>query len=338
MAKRTLSVIIPAYNEEKVISSSLQSLTKVIDCKDIFVVSDGSTDNTVSIARAEGVNVLALEKNGGKGVAQKKVIEHYKLTKKYKYVMFADADSCLSDNFLAEVEGCLKINPALIVGTVTSHKKGLISAFRTYEYGLSHRIYKSAQNTIQAVTVAPGCASIYRGDVLAKLDLDSPTLTEDFDLTIQIHKKKLGKVIYVKDAVVTTQDPLTFRDYWKQVLRWSTGTWQNFFMHKLYKPNSKFNLELLFLFLDNFLWLATLYVAIFHPQLFLNMFEAMFASIAILGSIVAFLERKFWILPYTPLFPIFYFINIFAYYYSLFRVIFGGKKTFAWNKVGRYAA
>jgi cellulose synthase/poly-beta-1,6-N-acetylglucosamine synthase-like glycosyltransferase len=238
---------------------------------------------------------------------------------------------------MEEIKKFVKEKPALIVGTVSSDRKGLISAFRTYEYGISHKIYKYAQNAIGAITVAPGCASLYRSDVIEQLNIQSSTLTEDFDLTIQIHQKKLGKIIYAPSAVVTTQDPLTFRDYWKQILRWNTGTWQNIFLHKLYKPNSKLNLELFFLLLDNFLWIATLVFVILHPLVLLVSMGFTLATISVLALMVALIEKKYWVLPYIILFPVFFYINIVAFYYSIFRVLFGKKGTLLWNKASRYA-
>lgn len=337
MDKNTFCVVVPALNEEEVIGASLQAMKKILSSKDIFVVSDGSTDKTALIAKKANVNVMNLRNNCGKATALKKLIKSRNLTKRYSYVLFSDADSRLSENFMSEIKKYKKQKPALIVGTVNSDRKGLISAFRTYEYCVSHKIYKSAQNFMSAITVAPGCASLYRSDVLEKLDLQSSTLTEDFDLTIQIHKKKLGQIIYAPLAVVTTQDPMTFKDYWKQVLRWNTGTWQNIFLHKLYKPNSKLNLELYFLLFDNMLWIIIFALAIMRTFIFVHLFLGTFITISALALLVSFIEKKYWIIPFIPFFSIFYCINIFCFYYSIFRVLFGAKKNLLWNKVNRYS-
>src|SRR5205823_656630 len=110
------------------------------------------------------------------------------------------------------------------------------------EYGLSHRVYKQAQNKMRTITVAPGSSSLYRSDVLRELDFGNQTLTEDFDLTLQIYRRKLGRVVYAPRAKVITQDPPTLKDYWNQVMRWYTGFWQNVFMHRIYLPTSMVNL------------------------------------------------------------------------------------------------
>lgn len=63
--------IVPAYNEQKTIGDVLSVLTKVKELNKIIVVSDGSTDKTVNVAKKFDVEVIALKKNLGKGGAMK---------------------------------------------------------------------------------------------------------------------------------------------------------------------------------------------------------------------------------------------------------------------------
>jgi len=70
-----ISVIIPAYNEEGTIADVIKTVKKVPEINNIIVVSDGSTDNTVDIARRLGVEVYQLKENIGKGGAIKKGFE-----------------------------------------------------------------------------------------------------------------------------------------------------------------------------------------------------------------------------------------------------------------------
>lgn len=64
-----ISCIIPAYNEERFIADVIKAVKscKLID--EIIVVSDGSTDKTVSIAKNFGVKVIELKNNIGKAGA-----------------------------------------------------------------------------------------------------------------------------------------------------------------------------------------------------------------------------------------------------------------------------
>jgi glycosyltransferase involved in cell wall biosynthesis len=84
-----LFVIIPAYNEEKHISSVIRKVKKYAE--NIIVIDDGSKDNTFKIAEKEGVNVLKHIINIGKGAALKTGCE-YALRKGGKHIIFIDAD------------------------------------------------------------------------------------------------------------------------------------------------------------------------------------------------------------------------------------------------------
>lgn len=90
-----VSVIIPAYNEESGIADALRRLLKVLDVTDrtyeILVVSDGSTDETVRIARSvdhPNVSVIEYSPNRGKGYAQALGVEQTQ----YPIVVFMDGD------------------------------------------------------------------------------------------------------------------------------------------------------------------------------------------------------------------------------------------------------
>ncbi len=87
-----LSVVIPAYNEEKNIGATLESLKAYFSGEsydvEFTVVDDGSADRTAEIARNSGAEVIRLEKNQGKGAAVRKGI----LSAMGSYVLFTDAD------------------------------------------------------------------------------------------------------------------------------------------------------------------------------------------------------------------------------------------------------
>jgi glycosyltransferase involved in cell wall biosynthesis len=84
----SISVVIPAFNEEKYLGGVLAPLREVDLISQIIVVSDGSTDHTGDVARAWGVQVIELEQNQGKGGAMSVGISHTK----EEIILFLDAD------------------------------------------------------------------------------------------------------------------------------------------------------------------------------------------------------------------------------------------------------
>jgi glycosyltransferase involved in cell wall biosynthesis len=87
--KKSLFVVIPAYNEERYIAGVIKKTKKYTD--NILVVDDGSADKTADTAENTGVTVLRHVINLGKGAALKTGAE-YALTKGAKKLVFIDAD------------------------------------------------------------------------------------------------------------------------------------------------------------------------------------------------------------------------------------------------------
>lgn len=90
-----ISVIIPAYNEEKRIEPTLKKVINYLDHNfdkyEIIVVDDCSIDNTnkiVSRYKKNNVKILRNKKNKGKGYSVKRGI----LNAKYSIVLFSDSD------------------------------------------------------------------------------------------------------------------------------------------------------------------------------------------------------------------------------------------------------
>ena len=86
MESARIAVLIPAYNEEPVIASTIDALVQA-DCvrENIYVVDDLSTDRTASIASHCGVNVHTVARNGGKARAQNAALLHFSLLERYHW-------------------------------------------------------------------------------------------------------------------------------------------------------------------------------------------------------------------------------------------------------------
>ena len=71
---KTITVVIPAYNEEERIAATLQAVQGLEAEVQIIVVNDGSSDRTSELAREQGVQVVDLKDNRGKGGAMNEVV------------------------------------------------------------------------------------------------------------------------------------------------------------------------------------------------------------------------------------------------------------------------
>jgi biofilm PGA synthesis N-glycosyltransferase PgaC len=243
---KDVAVIIAAHNEEMVISGTLRSLEKLMPASNIYVVSDGSSDRTVDIVRAEGVNVLDLHPNRGKAGAIVEVLDYYDIPERYEVVLLLDADTQLTPNYfesglplfadddVVAVAGrastLTKPRPRTAVGRI-------LVSYRNRVYIAMQYLFKFGQAAkyVNVVAIVPGFASMYRTRILSSIDIDAPDLKiEDYNMTFEVHAKKLGRIAFHPHAAIAlTQDPDRFDDYLKQVERWNLGFWQTVIRHRV---------------------------------------------------------------------------------------------------------
>ena len=245
----TLAVIIPAHNEEQVIAGAISSSLSLFNHWDIYVVSDSSADSTAEIAAKTGINVLELLTNRGKAGAIEAVIEEFSLTENYDGVLILDADTELHPGY---VEGARRqlADPdvAAVSGFVVSEWKPdersfvgrMISAYRDRLYFMLQYLLRFGQTwrRTNVSFIVPGFASVYRSSALREMDINPGGLViEDFNMTFEVHHKRLGRVSMNADTKAYSQDPFTLKDYYKQVSRWTLGFWQTIRRHRVW-PSS----------------------------------------------------------------------------------------------------
>jgi cellulose synthase/poly-beta-1,6-N-acetylglucosamine synthase-like glycosyltransferase len=289
------------------------------------------------------VHLFTVPENGGKARAQTQALEHFRLLERYDYIIFLDGDSKVVPRFFTALfEAAVKQSEvSLFVGQIKSVPNShVFSAYRAYEYTFSHDLAKEAQSNFNVIYVSPGCASMYRTDVLGKLHIDHLTLAEDMDLTIQVHRLG-GKVVYLSEAAVMTQDPSTLRDYHKQILRWYRGFWQVVKKHEVIRwwPRGP---------VDLYMWMIILDAVVFNRVFCLVALLSLWPNITVrafgLDILVAFgvacwAARRTGRKDVIYKFPIYYwfsYFNLYAFVRSFVEIIVLKKELLAWNKVKRY--
>lgn len=337
-------VLLPAYNEEVVIESTINSLLDTgFEAKDIYVIDDCSKDSTSTIASKTNVNVVTTPTNGGKANAQTYGIKYFELCDKYNYVIMIDSDTKVAKDFrdIMLVSAISYPDVDLFVGQVTSSKADHIySAYRAVEYTFSHDVIKKGQDRFNVVYVAPGCVSMYSTSILRHLKLDPTILAEDMDLTIQVHKLG-GRIKYIHNAKVITQDPKTLGDYHNQLLRWYRGFWQ--VVRKHYENPTKWigvDYYILYLIIDSLLFNRAL--ALLLSLVMLSYVTVLlgltidFILFLLIGIYACFKTGRPEILYKLPAMYFLSFFSMYAYIRSFLEVIIFDKTNFGWNKVKRY--
>src|SRR5690606_10987988 len=173
-----------------------------ISKEDIFLADDSSTDKTHELAiKLLGVTQVLHVDRAGKALALKQAIDYFQLIDKYEWVQIIDADSIFSPDYFTEIKKHFKPGVAAVCGQVKSLQNNWITSYRALEYTIFQDFYRTLQSKFNMVGVMPGPATCFRSSTLEKLDFSNDTLTEDFDMTIQVHHQKLGRIVYESAAL-----------------------------------------------------------------------------------------------------------------------------------------
>lgn len=344
-----VSILVPAYNEEDVISRTLESLMNLnYDKKEIIVIDDGSTDRTGIIAswyKQYGVKVLR-KPNGGKASA----LNYGMLFARGDIMITIDSDSMVTREGVKEMVAVMTSDPniAAVAGNIrVLNAKSFLTRIQELEYIMAINTIRRAFAIFGVVMVVPGAFGAFRKkQVMSVGAYDRDTLTEDFDLTIKLLKTQ-GVVGSSSRGIAYTEVPSTWKALYKQRLRWNTGTFQTIYKHRDAIWNRRFNLVHSFVFpmmmlsvfnpIASFVALGAGIILAMTGGLFLFLkMETLFLLVQLFVSLVAIsIDREDYRLAvYSPFFMILYkqFLD-FTSVVSAFRALFLKKKQ--WHKIER---
>lgn len=341
-----IAVIIPAHNEERVIRNTIVSLCWTgMRRNNIYIVDDASVDRTADVVKESEVNLLSLKENIGKAGALRKGIDYFRLCERYEYIIFIDADTEAERGLIDGFGNAARQNDkaALFVGQVKAKQGGYISALRAVEYAIGQDLHRSGQSKHGVIFIAPGCASMYRSDILEKLEFKGDTLAEDMDLTMQVQRQKAGEIVYTPKAVVYTQDPGNLRDYVKQITRWQRGVWQVIKKYRVaaaFSRKQKVDLMIVALVFDALAWNRFFLFPVFLAFLSLKAIGwLILLDIAFMffTSVYAAAKNKRWDVVYE--FPLYFwltYLNSVVFLKSFVEVMVFKKEVMPWSRVKRY--
>jgi poly-beta-1,6 N-acetyl-D-glucosamine synthase len=231
--KPRVSIIVPAYNEEKVVARTIENLVEAdYPDKEIIVVDDGSEDRTYEVASKftrRGIKIVK-RPNGGKFAALNTGIA----VSTGEIIITVDADSLISRASLSEiVKGFEDPEVAGVAGNLkVLNRNNLITKLQALEYITQIQIVRRAFENFGSLTVASGAFSAFRKTALEEAGYyDRDYLLEDFDITIKL--LKAHQILHGNnEAVCYTEAPDTIRDVYKQRLSWFRGDFQSFWKHR----------------------------------------------------------------------------------------------------------
>jgi biofilm PGA synthesis N-glycosyltransferase PgaC len=231
----SVTVIVPAHNEETVILRAVESVYRSNYPRlDVIVVDDGSDDGTLDLVRrfqanhGQGRLRVLTQPNQGKAVALNHAIDQAYSD----LVMVLDADSLLDVNAVSEIVNYFR-DPA--VGMVASNVKilrgrGILNLAQRFEYLVGHRLKRSL-TAYNCEYVVGGVGSTFRRATAVEIGCyDTDTMTEDIDFTLKMirYGDRSRRVMFAPHAISYTESVLTFHQLVQQRFRWKFGRLQAF--------------------------------------------------------------------------------------------------------------
>lgn len=229
-----VTILVPAYNEQAVISRTLSSLVNLkYRNKEIIVIDDGSSDLTRFVASGYskfGVKVVT-KPNGGKASA----LNYGLLFAKGEIVVTIDADSMVTRdavNMIVKAMACDPNNVAVAGNIKVLNSKSTLTKIQELEYIMAINTIRRAFALFGAVMVIPGAfGALKKERVMSVGGYDTDTMTEDFDITIKLLKTR-GAISSSSEAQAYTEVPSSWKALYKQRVRWGTGTFQTIIKHR----------------------------------------------------------------------------------------------------------
>ena len=240
----SVSVIIPAYNEEKSIVRKLENLREqAYPIIEVVVVNDGSTDDTAKMVRSIidrssspfQVQLVNLSNREGKASALNHAWRHCK----GEIIIISDADTILGEDTITHLVSNFR-DPN--VGAVTG-KLSMIN----YEDSSSTRIEKTYRNIFDMLRLGESCMDstpVFNGGLVALRrslfeNLKSDTLADDTEISLRIREKGY-KAIFDPTAKVYAFTPKSFKFRAKQKIRRAQGIIQSLIWHRQMLFNRKY--------------------------------------------------------------------------------------------------
>ena len=240
-----VSVLIPAWNESKVIRRTVESILRYsYDFEvEIVIVDDGSTDDTWEIAQqlhAEYPSVKIYDKeNGGKAKALNYGLFIGVTT---DYTLIIDADTIVADGDTIPRLARWFADPKIgvVAGRTKAGYRGkglrqrMLAEFQSAEYDLGIAVMRTAQDWMNGIVIVPGSCSMFRTALLREVGgFKSHLIAEDAAAGMELRRRFPGMRIRQDiTAVALTEVPLTVKTLCNQWRRWTFGVMQVMVDHR----------------------------------------------------------------------------------------------------------
>ncbi len=340
-----VSIIVPAKNEENVISRTIESiLNQTYKNFELFIIVDNSDDNTYNIAKEYELHdkrVKVFNRPDGKSKASA-------LNFCYKHshgdiIATYDADTLLLPNTLENaVYGMNYFNVDVIQGynSYINRNENIFTRLAVIDEILV-KVSLIGRTHLKLFVPVAGSNQYFKRNVIEDLGgWDEKFLTEDLESSMRISNARF-KSAYLPSAKALQETPASYSEYFKQRARWLRG-YHQVFLHsrKKFSKFTDFDAQMIVLAptFSGILFFGWTYISllnIYNP--FVHSVRTYFISLIIISLIIYLavfilvLIKKRSNAIYLPLIYVYLTLNSLIAIYTFFLEIFGVKRV--WHKV-----
>lgn len=229
--KIRFAIIIPAHNEELLLSRLLHSINKQYYPSQLFkaiVIADNCTDSTAKIGRENCAHVLERfdNLNRGKGYAIKYALENINI-KEYDAIFIIDADSVVDSNVLKELGRLIQQEKVAIqcYNGVFNHDDSWFTRMLDVSRTISNEIFHPAKEKLGFSSYLMGNGMCFSTTVLKKYGWDAFSVGEDWEYYTRLISS--GEVVaFANKARVYHQESSSLKQATSQRMRWSSGRFE----------------------------------------------------------------------------------------------------------------
>lgn len=225
----TFAIVIPAHNEELVISNVLRTCFSLDYPKDkykIFVVADNCSDHTADIAKKYGVTCLERydEARIGKGYALEWAFDRI-LVEGHDAIVVLDADCYLAhdalnvfDHYLSNGDKVLQANHI-----ASNPDENAVSYAIAVGNLIENVLFYAPKSRLGLSVFISGTGMVFRREILERFRWCAYSISEDFEYTLNLLRKGI-RIKYVDEVHVLSGSPVNQRQLNVQRTRWASGT------------------------------------------------------------------------------------------------------------------
>ena len=325
-----VTIVVSCWNEEKTVYKTVRSLLNLNYPKNklkIFLIDDGSTDNTWNILRKfeKYPNIKVFHKeNGGKYTALNLGLENMKSD----FFGGLDADSFADPESLIRIMSFFEKDPSImaVAPSVTiNDSKNIVQRAQKAEYHMGI-YFRKMLGFLGAINVTPGPLTIFRKKVFDDLGLyRHGHNTEDMEIAYRMQKNSY-KIEHCNDAYVYTNTPTTIRKLYKQRLRWIYGFVNNTIDYRSVLFKKKYGNFAFFTLPMGII--SVISIPYLFGRMIYSLGDFLYSKITVLNTIgFHFTIKNFNFDTFFINMQSFAFLIVLIYFLIIFSIIFGRKMT-----------